>query len=175
MAGTLHELVHADKSIAAPAEWVKRGRRLELKLPLEIDGLIVEGLFLRASALEHLPDQEVMFQLEYHGVSIPGGSGPLTRIEWNSLRPHSNKGKGPIELRFIDQQPSHVHYFEDNWSEGNGALLRDNLPIARPISETIQGFTELVDFVGNLFRINNIRLVKVPEWVLTLDLDGRCD
>lgn len=173
MAETLRELVEAEKLIAAPAEWAKRGRRLELKLPLEIDGLIEEGLFLRASALEHLPDQEVMFQLEYHGLAIPGGTGPLSRVEWNSLRPHNNKGKGPSELRFMDQRPSHVHHFDDNWSDGTGALLRDNLPVARPISEPIQGFIELVDFVGNLFRINNISLVKVPEWVLRLDLGDR--
>jgi hypothetical protein len=143
-------------------------------LPLEIDDLIEEGFFLRATALEHLPDQEVMFQLEYHGVNIPGGTGPLMRLEWNSLRPHNNKGKGPVELRFLDQAPSHVHFFEDNWSESNGALLKDNLPIARPVSEPTQRFSDCVDFAGKLFRINNIRVIKVPEWVLTLDLrDGQ--
>jgi hypothetical protein len=173
MAGTLRELVEAEKLIAAPTDWTKRGKRLELKLPLEIDGLIEEGLFLRASALEPLPDQEVMLQLEYHGISIPGGTGPLARIEWNSLRPHNNKGKGPAELRFVDQRPSHVHHFHDNWSDETGALLRDNLPVARPIVEPIQEFTDLLDFAGNLFRIKNIRLVKVPEWVLALDLGGQ--
>lgn len=173
MAETLKELVEAEKLIATVSDWAKRGNRLELKLPLEIDGLIEEGLFLRATALEHLPDQEVMFQIEYHGLSIPGGTGPLSRIEWNSIRPHNNKGKGPQELRFIEQRPSHVHLFEDNWSDGNGALLRDNLPIARPISEPIQEFTELLYFVGNLFRINNINLVKTPEWVLSLPLGER--
>jgi hypothetical protein len=174
MAETLRDLVQAEKYIAAPADWTKRGRRLELKLPLEIEGLVEEGFFLRACALEHLPDQEVMLQLEYHGIRIPGGTGPLVRLEWNSLRPHNNKGKGPPELRFIDQAPSHVHFFEDNWSDQDGALLKDNLPIARPLSEPIQGFTECIDFAGNLFRINNIGLIKVPEWVLTFDLrDGR--
>jgi len=170
MAETLRELVEAEKLIASPADWTKRGRRLELKLALEIDGLVEEGLFLRGSALERLPDQEVMFQIEYHGIRVPGGTGPLTRIEWNPLRPHNNKAKGPKELRFLDQFGSHVHLFDDNWSEANGALLKDNLPIARPISEPIQGFKECVDFVGNLFRINNIEVIKVPEWVLALDL-----
>lgn len=173
MAATLRELVEADKLIASPTDWTKRGNRLELKLPLEIDGLIEEGFFLRATALEHLPDQEVMFQLEYHGLLIPGGTGPLTRVEWNSLRPHNNKGKGPPELRFMEQRPSHVHSFDDNWSDTDGALLRDNLPVARPIVEPIQEFIDLLDYVGNLFRINNIRLVKVPEWVLRLDLGDR--
>ena len=116
------------------------------------------------------PDEEVLFQLEYHGVLIPGGTGPLIRLEWNPLRPHNNKGRGPEDLRFLDQIGSHVHHFEDNWHEGSGAMLRDNLPIARPVLKPIQGFNDCLGFVGNLFRINNIELVKTPEWVYSLDL-----
>jgi hypothetical protein len=170
MPDTLHDLVLAHKMIASPAEWTKKGRRLELKLPLEIEGVIEEGFFFRATAIESMPDRELMFQLEYHGVRIGGGTGPLTRLEWNTLRPHNNKGKGPAELRFIDQQPTHVHHFEDNWNDANGALKGDNLPVARPVPQPIQSFTECLEFVGNLFRINNIEVVKTPEWVLALDL-----
>ncbi len=169
MADTLQDLLAAEKLIAAPADWTKKERRLELKLPLEIDGFIEEGLFLRACALERLPDQEVMFQIEYHGMRLPGGTGPLTRVEWNPLRPHNNKGRGPVELRFAEQRSSHVHLFDDNWSDG-GATLRDNLPIARPIVEPIQSFAHLTSYVGNLFRISNIHVVKTPEWVYALDV-----
>jgi hypothetical protein len=169
MVETLRDLVEADKLIADPADWTRRDRRLDLKLPLEIDGLVEEGLFLRGCVLETRPDQEVVFQLEYHGLSIPGGTGPLCRIEWNPLRRHNNRGKGPRELRFIEQPGSHIHLFADNWSEANGALLRDNLPVARPITEPIQSFTECLEFVGNQFRINNISVVKTPEWVLSLE------
>jgi hypothetical protein len=170
MADTLRELVEADKSLAVAAEWTPRGRHLEFVSPLEIDGLVEEGFQFRASAMETRPDQDVVFQLEYHGVRIAGGTGPLARIEWNALRPHNNRGRGPRELRFVDQEGSHVHHFEDNWNEATGAMMRDNLPIARPVSEPIQGFSEALGFVGNLFRINNIELVKTPEWVYALDL-----
>lgn len=172
MAETLHDLVAFDKLIAAPSDWTKKGRRLEIKLPLEIAGVIEEGLFFRGCALESFPDQEVMFQLEYHGGRIAEGTGPLIRLEWNSIRPHNNKGKGPLELRFLEQRPSHVHLFEDNWSDHTGAILKGNLPIARPISEPIQGFENCVNVVGNLFRISNIDVVKAPEWVYTLDLEN---
>lgn len=170
MPDTLREIIAAEKLIASPAEWTKKGHRLGLKLPLEIDGLIEEGLFLRATAIENMPDREMVFQLEYHGVRIAGDTGPLQRLEWNTLRPHNNKGKGPPELRFMDQFPTHVHLFEDNWNEVSGALKGDNLPIARPVSQPIQSLTECLDFVGNLFRINNIGVIKTPEWVLTFDL-----
>lgn len=170
MADTLRELVEADKLIAAPTEWGPSGRCLELKLALEIDGVIEEQFFFRATALAHLPDQQVVFQLEYHGVRIPGGTGPLCRLEWEPKGTHSNRGRGPAEWQFIDQSGSHFHSFEDNWSQKNGALLRDNLPIARPVSQPIQGFRECLAAVGNLFRINNIDVVKTPEWVLSFDL-----
>jgi hypothetical protein len=168
MAETLGELVAADKLIAAPAEWSKVNRCLELKLPLEMDGFIEELFFFRATALAQLPDEQVTFQLEYHGSRIEGGTGPLCRLEWNPKKSHNNKGRGPAELQFIDQIGSHIHSFEDNWCETTGALLRDNLPVARPIAHDIQGFSECLELVGNLFRIKNIELVKTPEWMLDL-------
>lgn len=170
MPSTLHDLVNCEKLIANPTDWARRGRRLEIVVPLEINEVIEEGLLFRATALERMPDREIVFQLEYHGVKIPGGTGPLMRFEWNTIRPHNNKGKGPSEFQFMDMSPSHVHLFSDNWCEQNGAMLRDNLPVARPISEPIQGFAECLVYVGNLFRISNIGLVKPPEWVYQLDL-----
>jgi hypothetical protein len=170
MAETLRELVISDKSIAAPTDWAQTGRCLELKLPLEVDGLIEEQFFFRATALAHLPDQQVAFQLEYHGIRIPGGTGPLCRLEWEPKGTHNNKGRGPAHLRFIDQVGTHFHPFEENWSDEDGALLRDNLPIAVPVLLPIQGFRECLAHVGNLFRINNIDVVKTPEWMLRFDL-----
>lgn len=170
MAETLRELVEAEKLLASNTEWSPVGRCLELKLPLEIGGLIEEQFFFRATALAHLPDQQVTFQLEYHGVDIPGGTGPLCRLEWNPKKGHMNKGQGPMDLRFIDQPGTHFHSFEDNWCEKNGALLRDNLPVSRPLSQHIQGFRDALTYVGNLFRINNIDIVKTPEWVVDMRL-----
>ena len=161
-----------DKLIATNAEWSRIGRTLDLKLPLEIDGLIEEQFFFRATAIATLPDEMVTFQLEYHGLTIPGGTGPLCRLEWRPKAGHNNKGQGPAELRFIEQIGTHFHSFEDNWCERNGALLRDNLPIARPVTQPIQGFRDCLAFAGNLLRINNIDVVKNPEWVIDMDLWG---
>lgn len=173
MAETLRELVEAEKVIVSPTEWRPAGRCIEVKLPLEIDGLMEEQFFFRATALAALPDQQVVFQLEYHGVRLPGGTGPLCRFDWNPKGFHNNKGKGPDELRFIDQFGTHFHSFEDNWCEKNGALLRDNLPVARPVSQHIQGFRDCLGVLGILFRISNIDVVMTPEWMLELDLRGR--
>ncbi|WP_397606007.1 hypothetical protein [Sphingorhabdus sp.] len=168
MPDTLRELIEAEKSIVEPTDWGRVNRCLELKLPLSIHGLVEEQFFFRATAIAHLPDQNVTFQLEYHGIRIPGGTGPLCRLEWNPRKIHNNKGKGPPDLRFLDQHGSHFHSFQDNWNETDGALLRDNLPVARPLSQNIQGFRDCLEVVGNRFRINNINVVKTPEWVLDL-------
>jgi len=132
MTATLRELVESEKQIAEPTEWAVVNRCLQLYLPLVVNGVIEEQFFFRATTIAHLPDQNVTFQLEYHGIRIPGGTGPLCRLEWNPRKTHNNRGKGPPELRFIDQTGSHFHAFDDNWCEKNGALLRDNLPVARP-------------------------------------------
>lgn len=161
--------MEAPKNIEAVPDWSARGKKLTCNYPLSIEGVVEEGLFLRGCALEHRPYQEVVLQIEYHGVIAPGGGGPISRIEWNTLRPHNNKGRGPAEYRYIDQHPSHIHSFDDNWSDANGALLTGNLPVARPITESIQGFTDLLDFAGKVFKINNMRRVIEPPWVATLD------
>lgn len=167
MADTLRELVEAEKLIADPTEWAEQGRCLQLKLPLVIDGLIEEQFFFRSTAIASLPNEQVTFQLEYHGVRIPGGTGPLCRLEWLPKGVHNNRGRGPAGLQFLDIAGTHFHSFDDNWCERNGALLRDNLPVAYPISHPVQGFSECLQLVGNLFRINNIDVVKAPEWVLS--------
>ena len=170
MAHTLGDLVQADKRLAEVTEWSLVGRRLELKLPLEIEGLIYEQFFFRASALEHLPDQLVTYQLEYHGVDIAGGTGPLCRLEWRPKGVHNNRGRGPDELKFTDQRGSHFHSFSDNWDPEAGALLKDNLPIARPLEPEPETFEESLLLAGALFRVSNIGLIKPPEWSWELGL-----
>ena len=166
MLETLRDLVVAEKQIVENKEWSPAGRSLEIKLPLFAGEFAPEGFFFRATAIAALPDEQVTFQLEYHGVEIPGGTGPLCRLEWRPKSTHNNKGKGPADLRFIEQVGTHFHSFEENWSDKNGALLRGNLPVARPIAQDIQDFRDCLALVGNLFGINNILVVKTPEWVL---------
>ena len=48
---------------------------MELKLALEIDAVVIEGLFLRCCAMETLPDQEVVFQLEYQAAPFLAARG----------------------------------------------------------------------------------------------------
>jgi|GEM_PF-5505196 len=68
MTETLRDLVESEKTIFEPSAWSLTGKCYELKLPLAIDGIVEEQFFFRATALATLPDQQVVFQLEDHGV-----------------------------------------------------------------------------------------------------------
>jgi hypothetical protein len=127
-------LVAAEKSLIDVPAWVNRGADgLEFSVPLEIDGVTVEALTLRGRARKSLADRELAFQLEYHHASIIGG--PVARIEWRPLNPHSNKGLGPKQFRHIIQTGSHHHCFDLNWQRSQEAVLQDSLPIAVPIED----------------------------------------
>jgi hypothetical protein len=111
----------------------------------------------------------VIFQLEYHHSRIVGG--PVARIEWRPLNPHSNKGLGPKHLRHVIQDGSHHHRFDLNWQRSQESVLRGELLIAVPLTEEgpePQNFRALLAVVGKAFRIRNIQLVTPPPWQPTM-------
>ena len=137
--------------------WVEeKNGVLRLLATLEDElGIIVEGLALRGRAFKYRPDQDVMLQIEFpHDRQRTDNA--IERIEWNSSQTHNNKGRGPQSLRHVLQRGTHLHAFDLNWLEVERRMRRRNLPIARPISESIQGFTELLEFAGKRFRISNL-------------------
>jgi hypothetical protein len=151
----LRELVEAEKLIASPTDWERTGRRFGLKLPLEIDGEVVEQFFFRATALAHLPDQQVVFQLEYHGVEIPGGNGPLCRLEWKPKGFHDNKGRGPEELRFTKQ-----------WGGADSELDPEYGLSADSVAQIWAALREMVALKGKAGTAKALRIP--PGWLATI-------
>jgi hypothetical protein len=159
-------LVLAKKTLLDTPAWIVRGADvLDFSAPLEVDGVTVEALTLRGRARKPLPDRELVFQLEYRHAHIIGG--PVARIEWRPLNPHSNKGLGPKHLRHVIQSGSHHHCFDLNWQRSKDEVLRGELPIALPIEDP-GNFRALLAVVGKEFRIDNIQLVTSPPWEPTL-------
>jgi len=166
MPDRIEALIAATKSLSDVPAWVLSGADdLGFTAPLEVDGVTVEGLTLRARARKSLADREVIFQLEYHHSQ---GGGPVARIEWNPLNAHSNKGLGPKHLRHLIQKGSHLHCFDLNWRHSQEGVLKGLLPIAIPINEEPQNFRALLGVVGTTFRINNAQLVTAPPWEPTM-------
>src|SRR4051794_26554456 len=123
MPDKIEALVTAKKSLTGEPPWTDRGADgLDLTAPLEIDGVVVEGLILRGRARKPLPDREVIFQLEYHHSEIIGG--PVARLEWKPLNSHNNRGLGPKHLRHKIQTESHHHRFDLNWQRSREGVLK---------------------------------------------------
>lgn len=162
---TLPELYRMPKRISgAPAlRWVEDQHGVLRLLALLEDelGTIVEGLALRGRAFKYRPDQDVMLQMEFpHDRQRTDNA--IERIEWNSSQAHNNKGRGPQALRHAMQRGTHLHAFDLNWIEGEQRMRKRNLPIAAPVSESIQGFAELLEFAGRRLMISNLTDLPCP-------------
>lgn len=137
--------------------------RLVLVSPLDIDGVTIEGLRFRATALALRPEENVTFQLEFFPPRRQPRGGPIERIEWRPLRGHNNKMIGPAHLHNILQKGTHHHDFRLNWAHSQTAVRKGNLPISMPIVPE-PSFNEILEFVGKAFRIAPIDWVTAPPW-----------
>lgn len=162
---TVPELYRMPKRVSgAPAlRWVEeQNGTLRLLALLEDElGIIVEGLALRGRAYKYRPDRDVMLQMEFPH-DRQRADNAIERIEWNSSRTHNNKGKGPQALQNVIQRGTHLHAFNLNWIESEQRMRKHNLPIATPISESIQGFAELLEFTGKRLMISNLTDLPHP-------------
>lgn len=163
----LPEIFERKKSLAAPPGWVPDGPgRLKLLSPLDIDQVTIAGLQLRGRTRQSRADEEVMFQLEYH----PVGSRvcQLARIDWRPIHTHDNGNRGPDEWRLVNISESHYHSFNLNWFPSENRMLLPNLPIATPIRPDPADFATLLALTAELFRIDDMASVPVPEWTVDL-------
>jgi hypothetical protein len=164
----VHAVINSDKRLSGPSQWVEDAdKKLWLTAPLEIGGVTVEGLILRARAPKDRPDEDMLFQLEFeHDKSRRDKA--IERIDWLPMHTHDNKGCGPQALRFATQRGSHYHKFGLNWLPDEHRLKVANLPIAEPISENVADFSSLIAFVGKNFRISNLEVIEQPPWQAVL-------
>jgi hypothetical protein len=130
---------------------------------LEIEGVTIAGLRLRATAIKNRPDASVTFQLEYQRPKFPGSA--LSRVEWRPAGgAHNNRGLGPPEHRNKFITGTHYHPFDLNWQDAASQVGRGNLPIAIPLVPEPEDFAVLVAFVAQEFRIPNANIVSEPPW-----------
>jgi len=130
-------------------------------LPLDIQGVTIEGLFLRGRTYENSFDRDVMFQLEY---AAPGSRTrvALARVDW---LPRSPVHKNPDHELITG---SHLHPFEANWLDREQRMRAGNLPFAVRTPPSVGTYAKLLDFVGKEFRISNMSSIPVPGWVKSL-------
>jgi hypothetical protein len=159
----LGALFDSEKFFPAPPQWRRRDRNaFRLVSPLDVEGVTIEGLTFRATAITIRPDESVTFQLEYKSPRQSKG-GPFARYEWRPLRGHNNKQIGPVELRNKVQRGSRLHDFWLNWKHSPPAVRKGHLPLSVPCEEPAS-FEAAVAFVGKAFRISLIEWVQTPPW-----------
>jgi len=159
----LSDIFHAQKVLSVAQSWAPGPNNTLHQLhSLEIEGVTIRGLFLRVRARADMPDEDVVFQLEYPS---PGRRDTaISRVEWRPITPHKNQGNAPGDLRFLDIPGSHHHSFELNWLEIEDRMRRSNLPVASPISPDPANLDALLEFVRVSFRISGLELIPTPPW-----------
>ena len=175
MSGPYDLFVYGEKRMIRFPGWSKPKANGEMSFvaDLEIDGVSYENLHLRATCIEHLPEQEVMFQLEVSSKSERTRL-PLMRVDWNPTSGgHGNsKHRLPEPYRGTFIPGSHFHSFEANWLEDEQRTRESNLPAAVEINESLQSFSDVLDFVKKAFRISNVSSIQTPEWVSDMFKNG---
>lgn len=174
MGMSLPQLVGAQKALVSRVKWTvpdsDEGGFTRFQVPVEIDGITEAGLVLDGGAYTYHPDRNVCFELAAVGMGHHRRI-PLIRVEWRSIRGgHSNKRRRGCEGPWAGKRvpATHIHTFEANWLAARQQMRRGDLPCAEPISEELQTFEDVREFVGRSFRINNISVVPRPDWVYTL-------
>ena len=132
--------------------------------PLEIDGVSEPGLVLHGGCYADAADMNVVFELDYAHVDSRRKT-PLIRLEWRCLSGgHSNPRKCPNSRTVPRTDSTHIHPFELNWLAHLERMRGRNLPCAENVDKPLNSFQELLEYTGNRFKINNIDVVKTPDW-----------
>lgn len=160
----LPDFMAAKKALSGTLDWVESGTDLILTAGIEVDGVTVEGVRFRATAVTSLPDELVVFQIEY---AINGVPKPVARLEWRPKAPHNNQGLGPKELQYRPFTATHVHRFLDNWVVDKKKMRERNLPVAVPIADA-KNFRAALALVKDELKILNAQKIPEPPWKPTL-------
>jgi hypothetical protein len=163
MEPNLQRFVDAEKTLGTDPAWFfdsQDQNKLRLSVPLAIDGVIEEGLYLDCHCPADDHDNDVTINMTYKPVQ--GLSGPLTRLDWNPVHTHGNRGLIGGEWRYKTINGSHIHPFSENFAKGIKHMFDNNLPIAFPCTTTLQNFLEMLSYVGDVMRISDIQRVPPP-------------
>lgn len=159
-------VMNEEKLVAGSPSWSDAegaDKRTKLVAPLLLNGRVLRGLELIGRASIEVRNADLSFQLIYLPTNNRRDAVQMARVDWRPKTPHGNDHPRTPAHLLGDITGTHHHSFELNWSETNGAPLKW-LPIAEEISPDFQSFAELIDGVGQLFRISNIGTTLRSPW-----------
>ena len=149
--------------------WVESdATRITWSVPLDVNGVTIEGLTLRFRALKFMPEAAVCVALIHRPIRSAHVGGAIARIDWRPTHFHNNRGAGPVELRFCQQKCSHHHRFDLNWENSPGMVREGGLPIAVPLAPDPPDFKSLLETIASELRIENVISIAAPNWQMRL-------
>lgn len=158
-------LHNSSKTFSSPPSWHYDGREQEkwvMSVPLEIDYVTVEGLYLDGWCFTNAPESSVTFSLLYRPAT--GLSGPIARLDWRPVHSHKNGGRVAGDWKWKSIETTHLHGYDMNRSMGWARMVQNNLPIALPVDEDLRDFRALLGYSGRIWNISDMQRVPVPEW-----------
>ncbi|MGH7073515.1 MAG: hypothetical protein ACREFD_04855 [Stellaceae bacterium] len=153
------------KTFAGVPQWLYGGDdygRYVLSVPLCIDYVIQEGLYLEANCIKSRPEKDVTLVMAYKPAA--GLSGPMARLDWEPLHHHENRGGISGEWAWKRIEGTHLHSFELNQPLGWERMAKNNLPLALPVLDALNGLRDMLGYLGNLWNITDIQRIPEPEW-----------
>ena len=163
MDADFQNLVDSEKTLGEDPEWFfdsQDPKRLRLSVPLQMNGVVIEGLYLEGHCPADNQDTDVALNLVYKPAR--GLSGALYRLDWNPLHAHGNKGLVSGVWKYAPILGTHRHPFQENYAKGVKYMFNNNLPIAFPITDPLPNFRDMLHYAGQLFRIMDIQRISPP-------------
>ncbi|HBK04829.1 MAG TPA: hypothetical protein DDZ81_03075 [Acetobacteraceae bacterium] len=160
----LTAFVTADKALSAPVHWIDTDGDLRFTATLEIGGLTEEALLLFGRATASIPDAAVTLGLRWTGA--PGRYSHFDRLDWRPVDAHTNKGMGPVDLRFRLIEGTHHHRLAQNAVLELGLLraMAENLPIAEPVLPEPASWEAFLAIAAQRWRIHDLVTTPYPPW-----------
>jgi hypothetical protein len=154
----------ADKTMAVPVTWAEADGNLQFTVPLDIEAVTEEGLWLFGRANAALPEREVTLGLRW--VGVPSRFEVFDRFDRRPIGGHNNKGLGPRELRFRPFDGTHRHPLDVNAALAIGLLraMAENLPVAVPVEPDPAIWRAFLATVADQYRIHDLVTAPPPPW-----------
>jgi hypothetical protein len=141
-------LLAAEKRLAGNPRWVaSRETTVRIRVPLEVGGEIVGGLFVAGTASVENRPQDGSLVLLFH-------DQPIERFNVFPTGAHANPFKGVARrLRGLTLAAGAHRYYPWSLNRRWPRPAGDNMPVAEPVGETLENFVAALHYFLERTRI----------------------
>lgn len=162
----LAEIHAAQKSFDSAPEWRevtdRSGTRLVCHEALRLDGKLGGGVFVRIHTPRTNWESDVYGQIE--ALKRQGaGRLRLDAVEWEPLKPHTNRRDAPSEHRLVTLT-NRIHPFAVNRRYGLSVFEQSDKGVAVDFPRQIKRFEEYLALCAETWNFPDLRDLQPPKW-----------